>query len=172
MIAIFSVITALSSAQNVNARCYLYNAVAGGVGNQLMGTLDLVQTGQQLRINGTITGAMPAGLHGFHIHEKGDIGNGCLNAGGHYNPSGKNHGAPTDTDRHVGDLGNVQADISGAINVDITDTVASLTGPISVMGRGIVLHQNPDDLGKGNSPDSKTTGNAGPRIGCGVIGYA
>ena len=76
IIAIFSVITALSSArksyiyffyfceriedllknkinqfsENVNARCYLYNAVAGGVGNQLMGTLDLVQTGQQLRV--------------------------------------------------------------------------------------------------------------------------
>ena len=34
------------------------------------------------------------GLHGFHIHEKGDLSENCAGAGGHYNPAGMNHGAP------------------------------------------------------------------------------
>ena len=34
------------------------------------------------------------GLHGFHIHETGDLSDECRGAGGHYNPGGTNHGAP------------------------------------------------------------------------------
>lgn len=53
----------------------------------------------------------------------------------------------------------------------ITDSYLTLSGPRSIIGRGLVIHSNRDDLGKGGAADSLTTGNAGGRIACGVIGY-
>lgn len=59
-----------------------------------------------------IEGITP-GLHGFHIHEKGDLSGGCKSAGGHYNPFGMTHGSRESEERHVGDLGNIEADENG-----------------------------------------------------------
>jgi len=50
---------------------------------------------------------LTVGLHGFHIHEKGQLGNNCKDSGGHFNPAKVTHGAPTDEERHAGDLGNI-----------------------------------------------------------------
>lgn len=72
--------------------------------------------------------------------------------------------------RHVGDLGNVTADDSGKANVKIADKQVTLTGPLSVIGRTMVIHADIDDLGKGGHELSPTTGNAGARLACGVIG--
>jgi len=106
---------------------------------------------------------------GFHVHENGDLDRACLNAGGHYNPFNKSHGAPTDAERHVGDLGNVNVTIDGTVSVTIYDIQISLVGPYSVMHRAIVVHENPDDLGLGSFDDSKVTGHAGERLGCCLI---
>ena len=54
----------------------------------------------------------------------------------------------------------------------MSDKLIKLRGQYSIIGRSIVIHENPDDLGKGGYPDSKTTGHAGKRIACGVIGYS
>lgn len=138
------------------------------------GTLSLVQDypSGNVTIAGTLSGVMPEGLHGFHVHTMGDLGDGCKNAKGHFNPEDKTHGGPNDIVRHVGDLGNVKADSSGKVTVNIKDHVISLNGPHSIIGRAMVLHEKRDDLGKGGNPESKKTGNAGSRIGCGVIGVA
>lgn len=110
------------------------------------------------------------GKHGFHIHEKGDLTDGCASTGGHYNPDKVSHGAPNDQVRHVGDLGNIVADEDGNAKTSYSDTVVSLYGARSVIGRAIVIHAEVDDLGKTNHPDSLKTGNAGGRVACGVIG--
>lgn len=122
-------------------------------------------------VSGEISGLKP-GKHGFHIHEFGDNTNGCMSAGPHFNPEKKEHGAPDAAIRHVGDLGNIEADASGVAKISITDKFISLNGANNILGRTVVVHADIDDLGLGGHELSKTTGNAGGRLGCGVIGFA
>jgi len=134
------------------------------------GTVTFEQSGSgPVKVSGEVSGLTP-GQHGFHVHEFGDNTNGCTSAGPHFNPTGKEHGAPDDENRHFGDLGNVVADNSGVAKVNITDKLLTLTGPNSIVGRSLVVHADPDDLGRGGHELSKTTGNAGGRLACGVIG--
>ncbi|KAK8761672.1 hypothetical protein V5799_027060 [Amblyomma americanum] len=121
-------------------------------------------------ITGDITGLQP-GSHGFHVHAFGDLTNGCNSTGPHFNPMHKDHGSPEDRERHVGDLGNIKADADGKARVYITDGMISLVGHHNIIGRAMVVHANPDDLGKGGTEDSKNTGSAGGRLACCVIGF-
>ncbi|XP_046752013.1 superoxide dismutase [Cu-Zn] [Diprion similis] len=138
---------------------------------EVKGTLFFEQAGDSspVKVTGEVTGLKP-GLHGFHIHEFGDNTNGCTSAGPHFNPLGKEHGAPTAEIRHVGDLGNIEAGKDGVAKVNITDKLIQLQGPHNILGRTVVVHADPDDLGLGGHELSKTTGNAGGRLACGVIG--
>jgi Cu-Zn family superoxide dismutase len=117
---------------------------------------------------------------GFHVHETSDFSKGCLSAGPHYNPFGKTHGGPSDAERHVGDLGNIEAGPEGVASGVIVDRFIKLQGPTSVLGRSIMVHADPDDCGRGdnsmghvkppvNGKCSKVTGNAGARVACGEI---
>uniref|UniRef100_A0A6M2D332 superoxide dismutase n=2 Tax=Rhipicephalus microplus TaxID=6941 RepID=A0A6M2D332_RHIMP len=121
-------------------------------------------------ITGEITGLQP-GAHGLHVHAYGDLTNGCNSTKGHFNPMHKDHGGPEDRERHVGDLGNIKAEADGKARVYITDSMISLIGHHNIIGRAMVVHANPDDLGKGGTNDSKTSGSAGPRLACCVIGF-
>jgi len=137
--------------------------------SNVSGTVRFEQKGSSVLVTGTVSGLTP-GQHGFHVHEFGDNTNGCTSAGPHYNPFGKEHGAPNDANRHVGDLGNVVADANGVAQVNIEDKQLALSGENSIIGRSLVVHADVDDLGKGGHELSKTTGNAGGRLACGVIG--
>ncbi|CAJ0578456.1 unnamed protein product, partial [Mesorhabditis spiculigera] len=156
---------AQTATEVTRARAYLFKAVKGGAPNQSVGVIDFIQNGNSLSLNGTIEAALglAPGLHGFHIHEKGDLGDGCLATGAHYNPHKMTHGAPTDSNRHIGDLGNINAPASGNLDIRVADTLASLNGQFSILGRAVVVHEKADDLGKGQSDLSKTTGDAGSR---------
>ena len=74
---------------------------------------------------------------------------GCTSAGDHFNPTKKTHGAPDAEERHVGDLGNVNADEGEVAKFDFTDHMIKLSGPQSILGRCIVVHTDKDDLGLG-----------------------
>jgi Cu-Zn family superoxide dismutase len=138
--------------------------------SKVSGTVTLTQEDDgPVKVTGTISGLTP-GEHGFHLHQFGDTTNGCISTGPHFNPNKKTHGAPGDEERHAGDLGNVVADESGVAKIDITDTQIPLSGPNSVVGRAFVIHELKDDLGKGGHELSSTTGNAGGRLACGVVG--
>ena len=71
---------------------------------------------------GKIEGLAPNSLHGFHVHELGDLTQGCVSLGDHYNPFNKTHGSLTSTVRHAGDLGNIQADQNGVARFRFNET--------------------------------------------------
>ncbi|CAI5958810.1 unnamed protein product [Closterium sp. NIES-64] len=149
------------------------NAVAVLTGSSVVsGTVTFSQEGSgPTEVSATVAGLTP-GLHGFHVHKLGDLSNGCMSTGPHFNPAGKTHGAPGDSERHAGDLGNLVANESGVATVSLTDLQIPLSGPNSVLGRAVVVHADADDLGKGGVELSKATGNAGGRVACGVIGLS
>jgi Cu-Zn family superoxide dismutase len=126
-----------------------------------------------IKIEVNLSGLNKNFLHGFHIHEAGDLTDKCSSMCSHFNPFGKTHGCPGMTQRHVGDLGNLKTDSKGSAKYTFYDNVIKLRGSkANIIGRGLVIHESPDDCGKGNTPDSLKTGNAGKRIGCAIIGYS
>ncbi|KAF8890014.1 superoxide dismutase, partial [Gymnopilus junonius] len=134
-------------------------------GTSVTGTVTFKQSspGASVKVSGNIQGLSSSALHGFHVHQSGDLSDGCLSAGPHFNPFAKTHGAPTASSRHVGDLGNIKTDESGVANFELSDDLLSLNGPNSIIGYGT------DDLGLGGDEESLKTGNAGARSACGVI---
>ena len=135
-------------------------------GSSVHGTVSFEQTENGVRIIAELSGLNP-GKHGFHIHEFGDISsdNGS-SAGGHFNPAGMPHGMPMSEKRHDGDMGNIDAGMDGTAHLDYTDAEMNLNGENSIIGRAVIVHEKEDD-GK-----TQPTGNAGSRIGFGVIGIA
>uniref|UniRef100_L7M6Q6 superoxide dismutase n=1 Tax=Rhipicephalus pulchellus TaxID=72859 RepID=L7M6Q6_RHIPC len=156
----------LHVARTVERRAVCY--APGAVFMQLFFVQESVE--HSVVITGEITGLQP-GAHGLHVHSYGDLTNGCNSTKGHFNPMHKDHGGPEDRERHVGDLGNIKAEADGKARVYITDSMISLVGHHNIIGRAMVVHANPDDLGKGGTNESKTTGSAGPRLACCVIGF-
>jgi len=142
--------------------------------SQVKGTVTFEQDSEHspTTITYDISGNDPNAERGMHIHQFGDNTNGCTSAGPHFNPFGKDHGAPSDEIRHVGDLGNFKTDGQGNGKGSVSDTLIKLIGEQSVLGRTIVVHAGTDDLGRGGHAESKKTGNAGARPACGVIGIA
>ncbi|GFO37229.1 superoxide dismutase [Cu-Zn] [Plakobranchus ocellatus] len=117
-------------------------------------------------LTGTVTGLTP-GSHGLSIYEFGDFSSRCLSFGSRFDPFGSNKQT-----RPLGQLGNIVAGDDGKANVHITNAQIPLSGENSVIGRGLVVHEKADDLGQGGDEESLKTGNAGPRLACGVIGLA
>jgi Cu-Zn family superoxide dismutase len=120
-----------------------------------------------ISIEYNISGLKPNSLHGFHIHDSGDLRNGCESLCSHYNPHNNKHGDLHDVESHAGDLGNIRSDINGiAKGVLYTNKF----GLEEVIGRSIIIHEDMDDLGRGPFDDSHITGHSGKRIGCGILG--
>ncbi|MEW6279664.1 MAG: superoxide dismutase family protein [Candidatus Eremiobacterota bacterium] len=137
-------------------------------GNRAEGTVWFVQVDDRVKVTADIQGLAPNGTHGFHIHEWGDCSKpDATSAGSHYNPEGHAHAGPDTEARHAGDLGNLHADENGRAHLELTlDNVSIHGGKNPILGRSVIIHAGADDL------KSQPTGNAGDRIGCGVIGLA
>jgi Cu-Zn family superoxide dismutase len=131
--------------------------------SKITGTVTFTKVDGGTHIVAEIKGLSP-GKHGFHVHEKGDCSKpDGSSAGGHFNPTKSLHGGPDDAVRHVGDLGNIEADGTGLAKYDRVDKLITLEGDNSVVGRGIMIHAKEDDL------KSQPAGESGARIACGEI---
>ena len=135
-------------------------------GNNVEGVVTFTNSGGETKVVADITGLAP-GKHGFHIHEFGDCSSpDGTAAGSHFNPTKAPHAGHDATSRHVGDLGNIEADNSGKAHLEVTDKMMTMSGANSIIGRGLIVHEKADDL------KTQPTGDAGGRLACGVIGVA
>lgn len=132
--------------------------------SKVNGIVTFTQEKNGIRVAANITGLTP-GKHGFHVHEYGDCSShDGLCTGAHFNPTNAPHGSPQDKHVHIGDFGNIIADENGDGHYDKLNKHIKLFGPHSIIGRAVIIHEQPDDL------QTQPTGNSGKRIGCGVIG--
>jgi Cu-Zn family superoxide dismutase len=133
-------------------------------GGTVVGAVTFREENSGVTIIAHVEGA-PPGLHGFHVHEVGDCSaEDFTSAGGHFNPTGVEHGAPDAEVHHAGDLGNIEIGEDGSAHFEATSTMLTVSdGPNSVVGRAVILHEGQDDL------TSQPTGAAGSRLACGVI---
>ncbi len=135
-------------------------------GSGVTGVVTFTKVDNGIKVVADLQGLTP-GKHGFHVHQWGD----CTaptgdSAGGHFNPEGKQHGAPASNERHVGDFGNITAGSDGKAHYEWTDQMIAFAGRDSIIGRGLIVHANPDDL------VTQPAGNSGPKVACGAIGIA
>ncbi|CAM0134847.1 unnamed protein product [Umbelopsis sp. WA50703] len=114
-------------------------------------------------IDVTVQGLKP-GKHGIHIHELGDISNGCDSCGDHYNPTDVDHG-DSETG-HVGDLGNIEVEDNGWGDLVLESKRVKVW---DIIGRSMVITAGEDDLGKGQSTKSKWDGASGAGVLCGIV---
>jgi Cu-Zn family superoxide dismutase len=143
------------------------------VGNDISGNVKFTEFGSKIKIDVFLSGLKPNSLHGFHVHEAGDLTDKCTSMCAHFNPYGLTHGCPGMKQRHVGDLGNLQTNNKGEAKYSFFDDFIKLRGSkANILGRGLIIHEDPDDCGKGGNAESLKTGNAGKRIACAVIGYS
>jgi superoxide dismutase, Cu-Zn family len=147
----------------VSHACAVLHPTAG---SKVEGTIHFEKEGDEVEVTGRITG-LSQGTHGFHIHTYGDCSApDATSAGHHFNPAHQDHGGPRDQNRHLGDLGNLEAGADGVVNFRLTDSRISLGGPNSIVGRAVIVHARADDL------KSQPAGESGARLACGVIGIA
>src|SRR6266581_6041005 len=135
-------------------------------GNKVSGTVTFTEVADGVQVHAEIAGLTP-GNHGFHVHEFGDCtATDGSSAGGHFNPTNQPHAGPDADARHVGDMGNIEADASGTAKLDYLDHHMSLANDDrSIIGRSVVVHAKADDL------KSQPAGDSGARVACGVIGH-
>ena len=134
-------------------------------GSKAFGEATFEQVGEKVHVVVYVQGLKPGQDHGLHIHEVGDCSSGDgMSTKGHFNPFGRPHGHHGKPERHAGDLPALWAKKDGRAKVDVMlDVITVGPGPASVIGRGLIVHADPDDY------RTQPTGNAGARIACGVI---
>jgi Cu-Zn family superoxide dismutase len=135
-------------------------------GSALRGAVDFVRKGESVLVTANLSGLEPNSTHGIRIHENGDCtSRDGSSAGEDFDPASSNHGSSSGSIPHGGDLGSLTADSQGNVmaTIEVDGAIAFGTGTDSIVGRGLVVHANPEHL------EAQATGNSGARLACGVI---
>jgi Cu-Zn family superoxide dismutase len=132
----------------------------------LVGTATLQQTPNGVLVTADIAN-LPAGTHAIHFHTVGSCEPPFASAGGHFNPSSRQHGFRNDQGPHAGDLPNIHVPTTGATRVDHLSRDVSLRttdgGLFDGDGSALVIHALADDY------RTDPSGASGDRIACGVV---
>lgn len=132
---------------------------------QELGTLTVSETGAGLATTGTLRHLAP-GTHGIHLHTVGMCDGSFTSAGGHWNPTMRQHGFENPAGPHEGDMQNIVAGADSSALVAVSTrggTLRGANGLLDADGAAVVVHAGPDDY------RSDPSGNSGARTGCGVI---
>lgn len=117
----------------------------------------------RMHVNVQVDG-LSTGLHGIHIHTTGLCDTpSFVTAGGHYNPSGAQHGLDSTDGPHAGDLPNLSANEAGRGHLDAVTERVTVAALVAGDGSALIIHAAEDDQ------VTNPTGNSGARIACGVI---
>ena len=128
-----------------------------------VGTVELSQKANGTAIVAQLEG-LPKGAHAFHIHETGKCEPPFKSAGGHYNPTGANHGFDSQAGPHVGDMPNIYVPASGELTFEVFNARLEVSDTLlDSDGAAVVIHEGADDY------ETDPAGAAGARIACGVI---
>lgn len=159
----FALLAALPLAAEAPPATVAVARIAGPAGSTLAGTVTFTETPAGVHVVAELSG-LPPGVHGLHVHAGSECVGDFTSAGGHFNPGGTEHGAPHAPAHHAGDFGNVEAGADGVARAELTSSAITVgAGEKSVVGHAVIVHANADDL------VTQPTGNAGGRIGCGVV---
>jgi len=135
-------------------------------GSSVSGQAVFEEKDGKVTFTANITGLKP-GIHAIHIHEKADCSSADgTSAGGHWNPTFKNHGKWGSESYHKGDIGNFPADEfgNGTITMTTDEWCIGCGDPKKdILGKGLIVHQDADDY------VTQPTGNAGSRVACSAI---
>ena len=141
------------------------SATLRDVGGRELGTLTLTDSQRGINLTGRLRGVAP-GEHGLHIHSVGRCEPTFDAAGGHWNPTGRQHGIQNAQGSHFGDLPNITVGADSTATVDVNSRSGTLRGSNSLFdedGAAVVLHAGPDDY------RTDPSGGSGARIACGVV---
>jgi superoxide dismutase, Cu-Zn family len=155
--------TETKPAETMNAMATL---AATETDTALTGTVDFMTQNGKVKMVLTLSVPKLANKSvAVHIHEMGDCGDMGKGAHGHWNPTNQQHGKWGSGSFHSGDIGNVSLDAAGKGTLELETDLWSLGGDekTNILNRSIIVHSGTDDF------TSQPAGNAGSRIGCGVI---
>ena len=185
IISIFSLVSCGSNETNTaSENSDTTTAVTSGVENKTSSSAEAILSGTQpdTTVTGTVSfnednGKVKMKLDitvpkkanqsvAVHIHEHGSCGDMGKEAHGHWNPTKMNHGKWGSAAFHSGDIGNVSLNAEGKGTLELETDLWSISGTDStknILNKAIIVHGGVDDF------TTQPTGNAGSRIGCGVI---
>jgi len=162
---IAAIIACKSSGDTANSKKLTISMEAKS-GSNVSGDATFTETNGKVVLTAKLTGLKP-GVHGIHIHEKSDCSAADgSSAGGHWNPTFKQHGKFGEGEYHKGDIGNFAANEDGIATVVFeTDQwcIGCNDATKNIVGKSLVVHQDPDDF------VSQPSGNAGGRVACTAI---
>ena len=139
--------------------------IEGRSGTTTGGTAAFSRSGDKVTLTLRATN-LKAGTHAAHLHQNGDCSApDAASAGGHWNPTSQPHGQWGHDGHHLGDLGNLEVGADGVGTLTLTTDCWTIGGgaPNDIVGKAVVIHLGVDDF------TSQPSGNAGGRVGCGVI---
>ncbi len=144
----------ISFAEQVTAKLYSTS------NNTFLGEIVFADSSFGLLITPNLSG-LPAGPHGFHLHQHPNCGDKGMDAGGHYDPQQTNsHQGPYGAG-HLGDLPVVIVTADGKAN---TPLLAPRLKTSDLKNMAVMLHAGGD-----NYSDNPKLGGGGERTGCGAI---
>jgi Cu-Zn family superoxide dismutase len=130
-----------------------------------LGRVTIRDTVGGMMITGNLQG-LPPGPHAIHLHMTGLCEPPFESAGGHWNPTNRQHGTENPQGPHLGDMPNITVSPDSSVSISVMTPGGSVRGGTPLLdedGAAVVIHAGPDDY------KTDPSGDSGGRIACGTV---